>query len=609
MRMFIRKTKKKDPVSQKPYFAYQLVESIRTERGPRQRILLNLGSRLDLDPKELKLLANRIEEIVCGYSTFFACSKEIESLAKKYATRLINNLSKPLPEQKETAAVPEYSIIDLNTVSHEKARTIGSEHLLLQTVKQLRIPEKLKELNFTKKQVKIALASIIARASFPASERATYFRLIGQSALGELLEIDFQTVPLNRFYEISDLLLKHKKELETHIAEQQKKLHGVTDTIILYDLTNTYFEGQARSNPKGKFGVSKEKRKDCPLVTLGLVLNQHGFLTRSEFLAGNVSEPKTLQAAIQALHSSEDLFKPTIAMDAGIASEENLQWLAEHGYGYVVSARKKAPPGELSEEAVLVGKNKKYPVKVREVCLNERTEKWLHCESPAKEAKASSMKASFQQRFECDLQAAASALSKPRGTKKIEKVLERIGRIKEKHRSISSCYRVEVIPSKDGKQAKEICWELFEDKFKAKLTGTYYLRSNLLNKSAKDLWDLYHMMQVVETAFRFMKSSLGMRPVYHQKEKRVDGHLWITILAYSLIQDILYRLNSKGILYNWETIRSSFNSRVRVTTSAKTQDQKQIYLRGTTKAEQAHLHIYDALGLSSEILKVKKVIV
>lgn len=605
--MFIRKTRKQDPVSKKPYFTYQLVESIRTARGPRQRILLNLGSQLDLDKEELKLLANRIEEIVGGHHhTLFPYSKKIESLAKKHADRLVHNLSKPRPEQKETAAVPDYSTIDLNTLSHEKARTIGTEDLLLRTAEELKIPEKLKELGLQKKQLKVALASIISRASFPASERGTHKYLVEQSALGELLEIDFHSVSLNHFYKISDLLLKHKKELEQHIEKKQKALHGVTDTIVLYDLTNTYFEGRSRANPKGKFGVSKEKRKDCPLVTLGLVLNQHGFLTRSEFLEGNVSEPKTLQAAIEALHSSEDLLKPTIAMDAGIATEENLQWLSEKGYGYVVSARKNPPPGELSEEEFLLGANKKQPVKVRELLVGEDKEKWLHCESPAKEAKASSMKAAFQQRFECDLQTAVAALSKPRGTKKLEKVLERIGRIKEKHRSISSCYEIEVVPSEDGKRAKEIHWSRLEDKLEVKLTGTYYLRSNLLERDAKDLWELYHTMQVVETAFRFMKSSLGMRPVYHQKEKRVDGHLWITVLAYSLIQDILYRLNSQEISYSWESIRNSFRNRVRVTTSVNTQDGKRLYLRGTTRAEQTHRQIYDALGLSSEILKTKK---
>lgn len=605
--MFIRKTRKKDPASKKPYFTYQLVESIRTERGPRQRILLNLGSQLDLEKEELKLLANRIEEIASGHHTLFPYSKKIESLAKTYADRLVNNLSKAAPEKKETAAVPDYSTIDLNTVTHEKARTVGTEHLLLKTAEQLKIPEKLKELGLQQKQVKVAMASIIARASFPASERGTHKHLIEQSALGELLEIDFQSVPLHHFYKISDLLLKHKKVLEQHIKENQKALHAVKDTIILYDLTNTYFEGQALKNSKGKFGVSKEKRKDCPLVTLRLVLNQHGFLTHSEFLEGNVSETKTLKTAIEALHSSEDFLKPTIAMDAGIATEENLQWLSEKGYGYVVSARMNPPPVELSEEEYLLGANKKHPVKVRELLVSERKEKWLHCESPAKEAKASSMKAAFQRRLECDLQIAAAALSKARGTKKLEKVLERIGRIKEKHRSISACYQIEVIPSEDGEKAKEIKWRLLEDKLEVKLTGTYYLRSNLLEKNAKDLWELYQTMQVVETAFRFMKSSLGMRPVYHQKEKRIDGHLWITVLAYSLIQDILYRLNSKEISFNWETIRNSFNSRVRVTTSAKTQDKKQLYLRGTTRAEQAHRQIYAALELSPEILKTKKI--
>lgn len=601
--MFIRKTRKKDPATQKDYFAYQLVESIRTEKGPRQQILLNLGSNIELDQKELKLLANRIEEIATGQKTLLAYPEKIESLAQRYATRLIRNLSKPLPEQKETASVPDYTALDLNTISHEEARTVGTEHLLLETAKQLKIPEKLKECKLSDKQVKIALASIIARAAFPASERGAYLWLLSQSGLGELLEIDFQSIPLNRFYEISDILLKHKKELETHIAKRQRQLHGVSDTIILYDLTNTYLEGRAEKNPKGKFGVSKEKRKDCPLVTLGLVLNQKGFLTRSEFLEGNVSEPKTLQSAISALHSSEDLLKPTIAMDAGIATEENLQWLSENGYGYVVSSRKKAPPGNLSKEVYSVGKDF---VKVRELFIEGRKEKWLHCESPTKERKASSMKAAFQQRFEADLKRASAALSKPRGTKKLEKVLERVGRIKEKHRSISSCYCVEVIPTEDGQKAKEIRWELLEEKFEEKLTGTYYLRSNLLEKNGKELWELYNTMHVVETAFRFMKSNLGMRPVYHQKEKRVDGHLWITILAYSLIQNVLYLLNAKGINHSWKTIHTYLNSRVRVTTTARTQEQKQLYLRSTTKAEGSHLQIYQALELSPEILKAKK---
>jgi transposase len=251
-------------------------------------------------------------------------------------------------------------------------------------------------------QTAIALGSIIARATFPASERATHSRLIHQSGLGELLDIDFSSTSLNQFYEISDQLLRHKKELEQHVMMRQKQLHQYTNTILLFDLTNTYLEGQAKGVAKAQFGVSKEKRSDCRLITLGLVLNQQGFLSRSEFLPGNVSEPKSLKDAIEALSSTEDLFKPTI----------------------------------------------------------------------------------------------------------------------------------------------------ISEKLADKLTGRYYLRTNLLHLGAKELWDLYNSIRTVEDAFRFMKSSLGMRPVYHQKGHRVDGHLWITILAYTLIQDVLHRLRAKGITYH-----------------------------------------------------------
>ena len=207
-------------------------------------------------------------------------------------------------------------------------------------------------------------------------------------------------------------MLLHKKELEQHVVVQQKKIHHYTDTIALYDLTNTYFEGQAKQNLKAQFGVSKEKRRDCPLITLGLVLNQHGFLSRSEFLPGNVSEPKSLKGAIEALSSTDDLFKPTIIMDAGISTEENLQWLRENGYTYIVSARQKAPPTELVGEMTMVGNSEKYRVKVAELPVNGR-EKWLYCESPAKEATASSMKTFFQKRIEGDLEKLEASLQKP----------------------------------------------------------------------------------------------------------------------------------------------------------------------------------------------------
>jgi transposase len=218
------------------------------------------------------------------------------------------------------------------------------------------------------------------------------------------------------------------------------------------------------------------------------------------------------------------------------------------------------------------------------------------------------MKSSFRKYFEDDLKKVASGLFKPKGRKKFTKVIERIGRLKEKHKRISGCYEVNVIASKDGTTAASIEWKIINEKINEKLTGSYFLRTNLVEMGAKELWQLYNTLRGVEDAFRFMKSSLGLRPVYHQKERRVDGHLWITIMAYHLIQNCLYQLNKKGIYYHWQTIRKIMQSRVRVTVRAKTKQGKTLYHRSSTQAEGEQKEIYKALGVSSQILKSQKTI-
>jgi len=363
-------------------------------------------------------------------------------------------------------------------------------------------------------------------------------------------------------------------------------------------------EGRAEMNHKAKHGLSKEKRTDCPLVTLGLVVDEHGFPIRSKILEGNISESKTLQEAIEHLNDAEDLIKPTLIMDAGIATEENLLWLKKHGYHYIVCARQNPPTQEREEEYALVGNDNQ--VKVAYLHTEEPQDQWLVCHSSAKEKTASSMKTLFQQRLEEDLAKLHKNLSKPRGRKKYEKVLERVGRIRQKHKKISGCYEIEVVPSSDQKTAIAIKWSVIPKKLNERLVGEYYLRTNLRGKSAKELWYIYNTLRKIEDSFRFMKSSLGMRPIYHQKSKRVDGHLWITILAYYLIQDIMHRLRERGVKLCWRSIRTLMSSRVRVTTQVRTSQDKMLYIRSTTDPEVEQQAIYDALDLSSQILERRK---
>lgn len=610
--MFIKKTSKTDPKSGKAYFAYHLIESVRTKKGPRQHILLYMGSQIELPEGEHKLLAQRIGDIISGQQSLVPYAEEVERLAQVYASQVIRRLSNPksIPESAENEdQEPEFVNININSIEQSEPRTVGAEHLMLQMANQLGLPEKLQAIGLSKIDVSIALGSIIARAVFPDSERSTYAWLCNKSGLGELLDFDFNKSSLDKLYQISDKLLINKDLLEDHLEAIECKFHGYKSTIVLYDLTNTYMEGQAKSNPKATFGVSKEKRNDCPLVTIGLVMNEHGFLNRTAILPGNASEPKTLEEMITNLSVHQSLLKPTIILDSGIATIDNLAWLRGKGYAYVVSARQDAPSMDLEGELVDVGDLNDFVKAALIKSEDNSEEKWLYCESEAKAAVAAEMKQSFRKRFENDLKKLMEGLTKPKGRKKFTKVVERIGRLKEKHKRISACYEVNVVASEDGATATSVEWKVIDEKMSDKLTGSYFLRTNLVKMGAKELWQLYNTLRGVEDAFRFMKSSLGLRPVYHQKEHRVDGHLWITVMAYHLIQNCHYQLSKQGLNYQWKTIRKIMMGRIRVTTQATTKKGKVLYHRSSTKAEGEQKEIYKALGMSSQILKASKTIV
>jgi transposase len=542
----------------------------------------------------------------------FPYAKVVERLAQVYASQVIRHLSNPRDDHecpKNEGREPEFVSININSIEKSEPRTVGAEHLLLQMANQLEIPKQLQKLGLSQTDTSIALSSIIARAVCPDSERSTYTWLCNDSGLGELLDFDFKKSSLDKLYQISDKLLTHKDTLESHLEAIECKFHGYKSTIALYDLTNTYMEGQAKSNPKAAYGRSKEKRNDCPLVTMGLVMNEHGFLNRTSILPGNASEPKTLEEMVENLSAHQSLFKPTIILDAGIATKDNLAWLRKKGYSYVVSARQDAPSIDLEGELIEVGDLNNLVKAALIKSEDDSEEKWLYCESEAKSAVSLKMKQSFKQRFEDELKKLSEGLSKPKGRKKYTKVIERIGRLKEKHKRISGCYEVQVLASEDGTTAIAVEWKVIEEKMSDKLTGSYFLRTNLVKIEAKELWQLYNTLRGVEDAFRFMKSSLGLRPVYHQKEQRVDGHLWITIIAYHLIQNCLYQLNKQGINHQWKTIRKIMMRRARVTMQANTEGGKTLYHRSTTKAEEDQTVIYRALGLSSSILRAKKVVI
>ena len=385
-------------------------------------------------------------------------------------------------------------------------------------------------------------------------------------------------------------------------------------SIVLYDLTNTYFEGQCKQNPKAQFGRSKEKRSDCPLVTLGLVLDGDGFPLSSQVFPGNASEPGTLELMLDGLLEKNPLSqtaKPVIIMDAGIASQDNIDWLTEQNYHYLVVSREQSVKNPKDQDnAVMVRDTEHSKVCVYSETDAETNETRLYCHSEQKAKKEQSIRNRFHVRMEEALNKLDAGLNKKYTLKKYSKILERIGRLREKNRRVSPDYQIEVIADKEQKNAIRIEWELQPQSEQKDLhCGVYCLRTNIPDWSEEQLWTTYIMLTEIEATFRSLKSELGLRPVYHQKEERVTGHLFITLLAYHLVHTLRYQLKQQGIHLSWENIRKIMSTQQRISITLPTDDHKTIHLRTTTKTEMRQKQIYDALNIKTDLIGKYKTII
>ena len=604
--MFVCKVKHYNKKNRREYHTFKLVESLRTERGPRQRDILNLGTDFNLPKEKWKDFANRVEEIITGQNSLFDYPEKIETIARNCARKIIRKQSSIIPKKKDSSPdfLPDYQTVDVNSVENEHARTIGAEHVVYHTLKELEVDRKLAELKFNKPHLEAALGVIAARLINPSSERKTHVWLREISGIDELMDTDFSMLSQDRVYKVSDMLLKQKKAIEDHLSFKERNLFNLEEKIILYDLTNTFFEGSGKYNKKAHFARSKEKRDDCPLVTLGLVLDADGFPKRSNVFEGNVSEPKTLKTMIKHLSNENTLIKPIIVLDAGIATEANIKWLKGNQYSYLVVSRKRKKDIPANLNMITVKEDDNTFVQAALVKNEDNDEVELYCHSKGKEKKEKGIKSLFQQRFEEELKKTQAALSKKNGTKHYEKVIEKIGRLKEKFKRVAHRYEVIIKKDRETNKAVTISWHLKEKEN----DGIYWLRTNKKELKEEQIWNIYNMLTDIEDAFRCMKSELGFRPIHHQKELRADGHIFITVLAYHFLHSINFKLRRKGIHLSWKTIRNQLSTQVRITTNMKRKDGKMIHIRKTSRAELFHKKIYDALNLPFQPGKTIKTI-
>jgi hypothetical protein len=256
--MFIRAVEHKDSKNRRRYHTYKLVDSVRTERGPRQTTVLNLGTDFDLPKEDWKQLANCIEEIITGQRSLVEHPKKIRSLAERYAKRIIDKHATVIePEEPELSS--DYATVDLNSVDNNTSRSSGVEHVVYETAKTLEIDKKLVEFGLKSADVASVLGVVCGRMIAPGSELSTHYWLQHTSALGKLIGFDFSQITLDRLYKASDHLLKYKEEIESHLRSIENSIFSLDEKIILYDLTNTFFEDTGKYNPKARYGRSEQR--------------------------------------------------------------------------------------------------------------------------------------------------------------------------------------------------------------------------------------------------------------------------------------------------------------------------------------------------------------
>lgn len=617
--MFLKIDDKKD--KEKNYRYYKLCESYRIGNKTRHRTILNLGKIDDVEtPEDRKLLADRIEQLINGEYSLF--TGEIPAHIEKHAQHFYEKIKNAkvnqhtitkIEQQKQEIPQNDYQEVDLSTITMEDVREVGCEWLCKQVIEELGLVSFLEEMGLNQKQITTAIIQIISKAVFPASEHKTAQWLNENTALNELFAL--QPDSINRFhlYKSSKLLYYAKDEIENFLSVKTNELFDLDDKIILYDLTNTYFEGRKDTSKLAQFAKSKEKRNDAKLVALALVVNNEGFVKYSNIYQGNIADCKTLENLIAHLskQTSFTCRKPIIVIDAGIATEENINMMKLKNHEFVCVTRSKLKDYQTTDSDVvhLQDRNGKA-IDVRWVKKNKKTpndnDKYLYIHSQMKAVKETSMSAHFNKRYEEELNNLIQSIHKKGGTKKYEKVIERIGRIKERYSSANKHYKINV-EAKDGIAVK-ITWEPIKPKPPAQ-EGVYFIRTNIKQTNETKIWNIYNTIREIEATFRILKSDLHLRPIYHIKDEFTKPHLYLGILAYTIVNTIRYRLKQQGIKHDWQNIVRIMNTQKVATVFMKGRNNKQIMYRVCSKPTIGALEIYNAMGFEPMPFYRKKICV
>jgi transposase len=605
--MYIRKTIKSH--KGKTYTNYLLVESVHTPKGPRQRIICSLGSLAPAPREEWLGLAHRLAASLQGQSSLPPAEAQVEALAEQ-VRRGRKARREPSPAGAEIGAK---IAVDPERVTVEEAREAGPVHVGHQMWQQLGLSEILSGAGLADRACQLSEAMTLNRLIFPLSEHAMP-DWMGRTAVDDILGAKLSALSDEALYRHLDRLHPNRERIERELAEREKTLFHLDDTVYLYDLTSTYFEGEATSNPQAKRGYSRDQRPDAKQVLVGLVLDRDGFPKAHEVFEGNRQDRTTVGKMLDSLQKRTGP-KPgaTVVVDRGMAYDEDLDTIRAHGYHYLVAGRQPERNAWLAEfegedewEEILRTPSPRNPDQEKSrVWIKRRArgdEVYLLCLSEGRQEKDRAIRQTHEQRLQKDLEKLRARIAKGQ-LKEAKKIHQAIGRLKERSPRVARYYRMDY-----DEAQKTLRWEEDGEKkaMAAKLDGGYVLKTDRQDLTAEEIWCTYILLTRVEAAFRAMKSPLMERPIFHHLERRTQTHIFLCVLAYHLLVAIEKRFLDRGVHTSWWTLRQQLSTHQVLTVVLPTAGGQVLKIRKGTTPEPVHREIYATLRIPAEVMKPVK---
>src|ERR1700674_3369333 len=383
---------------------------------------------------------------------------------------------------------------------------------------------------------KMAAVLVSARFCEPSSELHIAEDWYRRTALADLLQLGDEEVNKDRLSRALDRLLAHKGALEAHLSRRCGELFAVQNEVLLYDVTSTYFEGEAAANPQAQRGYSRDHRPDCKQVCIALVVTFDGFALGYEVFAGNTHDSRTLQTIVATMEARHGMLGRVWITDRGMASADNLAWLRQTGRRYIIGA----PKSELRKFGSVLAaadgwRTVHEGVEVKLAHYPETGETAILCRSADRRSKEKAMHDKFSRRIEAALQRLAVRIARSRNRLDPAPVNRQIGRILQQNQRAAARFTVALEP--DGCPAGfrlHVAYNASFDDWAALSEGAYLLRSNIGDWSDQQLWKAYIQLTQAEAAFRIQKDQLKVRPIWHQHAERVQAHILVCFLAFVL---------------------------------------------------------------------------